>query len=204
MISLFIDTSTSISTLALLKGNILLKKSIIKSNNDLSNNIFSYINDLFNDVSLKSNDIAKIYISIGPGSFTGVRIGVTIAKVIASIRHIPVIPISTLEIFASTVDNEFIVPLIDARRGYVFAGIYNNNLDAILDDQYINIDELKKKCDSNCIFISNDKIFNDIIDVDINIEKIVGKHSNDESVDIDLLIPRYLKKTEAEEKLKNG
>ena len=92
--------------------------------------------------------------------------------------------------------------MIDARRDYVFAGIYDNDLDSLMEDKYILIsdllDELKKY--NNPIFVSLDNFEFDTINPDVNIEKVVMKHFNDEGVNPHTLNPNYLKKTEAEEK----
>ena len=68
----------------------------------------------------------------GPGSFTGIRVGVSIDKVIAWGFNIPIIPVSSLELLATTNQEfKYSIPIIDARRGYVYAGVYdseNNNI----------------------------------------------------------------------------
>ena len=83
MISFFIDTCTSLATIALLNNNKLINKKIVTSNHDLSSNLFSYIEELFKEVNINPKEIKKIYVAYGPGSFTGVRIGLTIAKTYA-------------------------------------------------------------------------------------------------------------------------
>ena len=143
MISLFIDTSTTNSIVALYKGVNALE--IIKEENirDVSSHIMPMIDRLFKNNNLKIKQLNKIFVVNGPGSFTGLRIGVTIAKTLAWSLNIPVVPVSSLEVLASTnFDGDYIIPYIDARRDFVFAGIYNDKLDTIINDQYINVNSL--------------------------------------------------------------
>ncbi len=184
MTSLFIDTATSISIVAILIDGVVVEKKEVLSNNNLSKYIFSDLEKL-----LKENNIDKIYVVVGPGSFTGIRIGVTIAKTYAWAKQIPVIPVSSLEVMASVSDKDIIIPFIDARRGYVFAGVYDKELNIIEKDVYINEEELKSKYKGDYINTN----------YGANIERVVKKHENDEGVNPHHLNPIYLKRTEAEE-----
>lgn len=205
MISLFIDTSTTNSIVALYKGVNALE--IIKEENirDVSSHIMPMIDRLFKNNNLKIKQLNKIFVVNGPGSFTGLRIGVTIAKTLAWSLNIPVVPVSSLEVLASTnFDGDYIIPYIDARRDCVFAGIYDDKLDIIISDQHININSLFSYLNGNkkYVFVGNDEV-NLIgrIPSNINLDKVIIKHLNDEGVNPHSLIPNYLKKTEAEEKL---
>ena len=150
-------------------------------------------------------NIDTIFVVNGPGSFTGVRIGVTIAKTYAWTLNKSVIPISTLEAFASTSNDEVIVPLIDARRGYVFAGIYDSNLDLKFNDSYIKLDEIRIQTKDNCTYVSLDKYEGlNTLEPSYDIAKLILKHKFDDPVDPHKLVPNYLKLTEAEEKRKNN
>lgn len=201
MISFFIDTCTSLATIALLNNNKLINKKIVTSNHDLSSNLFSYIEELFKEVNINPKEIKKIYVAYGPGSFTGVRIGLTIAKTYAYSLGIKLVPISSLEIMASSLD-EKVISLIDARRGYVFAGGYDESLNSFFKDSYIELSVLKDMY-PGLKYISVDSFDFDTLKPNINIEKIVNKHSelglNPEQVN-----PNYLKITEAEANLNNA
>ena len=200
MIELFIDTSTSISTIALLKDYKVINKKNINSNNDLSNNIFKYINELFSEVNVEPMDVKRIYVGYGPGSFTGVRIGLTIAKTYAYTLNIKLVPISSLQILASTIEEDEIVSLIDARRGYVFACVYDKELNSIIDDCYIDLNYLKEKYPS-AKYVSPDKFDFEVTFPQINIERIVNKYKTEEGSLPSDVNPKYLKQTEAEERL---
>lgn len=203
MISLLIDTCTNNVVIGLLKD-----KQIIDQRNDvndksLSTNFTVWVKQLLDRNNLKPKDIDTIFVAVGPGSFTGIRVGVTFAKVLAWSLNIKVIPFSSLELLASTSESDVIVPLIDARRDYVFAGIYDNNLNPLMEDKYILLtdleEELKKYEDIE--FISLDEFDFDTIKPDVDITKVVKKHFLDTGVNPHSLNPNYLKRTEAEEKL---
>lgn len=205
MISLFIDTSSSAAVVALYNNEKPI--SIIKEENmqDISSHIMPMIDKLFSNNNLKINQVNKIFVVNGPGSFTGLRIGVTIAKTLAWSLKIPVVPISSLEVLASTTfESDYIIPYIDARRDYVFAGIYDMDLNSGVNDQYISIDSLLSYLidDKTYTFVGDKEMsFNNTIVPDINLDKVISKHLNDEGVNPHSLNPNYLKKTEAEEKL---
>ena len=198
MKSLFLDTSNSNAVVSIIKDNTILSYVEFQNSKLLSENIFILIDKCFKESNILPNDIDTIFIVNGPGSFTGVRIGVTIAKTMAWTLNKKVIPVSSLECFASTIDNGNVVSLIDARRNYVFAGIYDSDLNVIQTDKYIKIDELKL---DNYKIVSLDD-FDNIVTIKpkYNILKIIDKHKDDAGVLPHKLVPNYLKLTEAEEK----
>lgn len=202
MIDFFIDTSTSLATIALLKDKKVINQKKIYSNNDLSNNLFKHIVELFDEVSIEPKKISKIYAAYGPGSFTGIRIGLTVAKTYAYALNIKIVPISSLQILASSfVDNQ-VISLIDARRGYVFAGGYDTNLNPFMEDTYISLNDLKEKY-PNAKYVTNDNFDFDVNKPNINIERIVTL-SNNTGIEAYNVNPNYLKITEAEANLINA
>lgn len=204
MISLIIDTSISIPTIAIIKDNKVLYRYHEKISSDMSSKILPIIDDAVKNTNIELNDIDNIFVVNGPGSFTGVRIGVTIGKTIAYSLNKEVISLSSLEFMSSIdTDKKYIMPMIDARRGNVFGAIYDNNLNNIKKDSLINKEELLKDIDDNYLLVSYDAIDNSIIP-NQNLIKIINKHINDIGVNPHDLKPNYLKLTEAEEnRLKN-
>lgn len=208
MISLFIDTSSFNLLVYLLKDDKVInfcKLEKIKSHSTL---VLPEIKRRLNEANIKINDIDNIYVVNGPGSFTGLRIGVTIAKIIGYTLNKRVIPISSLELLATTAFNtDYIIPVIDARRGYVYAGVYDKNLNNILKDQYISLNDLFSKLDDDrtYTFVSYDDMLNieNLIKPNEDVSKLINKHQNDSQINIHNVNPNYLKRTEAEEKLKN-
>ncbi len=200
MISLFIDTSISFPTISLIRDNEVLYEFHEEIKSDMSSKILPIIDEGLKKSNLTLNSINNIFVVTGPGSFTGVRIGVTIAKTIAWALNKKIIPISSLEFMASTNTNkDYIISMIDARRGNVFAGIYTNTLDCVMKDTLISVEELLKDKSDNYELLSYDNILNVIKPVP-SVIKIINKHINDEGINPHELKPNYLKLTEAEEK----
>ena len=208
MMSLFIDTSNQKLVVGVIDEN---KETLVTYYNqilkgEMASKTLDVIKDCIETSRITPNDIEKIYVVTGPGSFTGVRIGVTIAKTFAWALKKKVISISSLEVLASTsCDTKYIVPMIDARREAVFAGIYDNDLNVIFNDSYITLEDLKTKLPEEYTFVSDDEIENyNIVKSDINILKVIKKHQNDIGIDPHHLNPQYLKITEAEANLKKN
>lgn len=205
MISLFLDTSTSRLIIGVYKDQKQIYFENEPTNNNLSSKVLPHIKACLESLSLTINQVDEIYVVNGPGSFTGIRVGVTIAKTLAWALKKKIYTISELELLATTdTDKKYIVPMIDARRGYVYAGMYNKNLKATIKNQHIKIEDLMKKIEEKYSldeveFVSYDDLNNSLepkIDVEKLFSKIKFKEINPHSVN-----PDYLKKTEAEEKL---
>ena len=92
MITLFIDTCTEVLNVALIKDGIILGSSTISSS-EHSKHTMPEIEKLFKNNNINPKSVSKIMVTNGPGSFTGIRIGVTIAKTYAWACNINVIPI---------------------------------------------------------------------------------------------------------------
>lgn len=198
MISLFLDTCNKNIVIGLLEDNKLIDKTVCINDNNLSEKLLPSIKELLDKNNIKVNNLNRIYVSVGPGSFTGIRIGLTVAKVMSWSLKIDIIPISSLEAFASTdSDYNYICPMIDARRGYVYASLYDKELNNIIKDQYIKREDFTNLLKDYKYEIVSYESDNKPI---INIEKIVAKHVNDKSINPHKLNPIYLKLTEAEEK----
>lgn len=202
MISLFLDSSDKKAIIALLSGGKLIDSIIEENDNHLSEKFLPMIERIIAKNQLQIDNIDAIYVINGPGSFTGVRVGVTTAKVMAWGLKKRIIPISELALLATTLTNKkYIVPYIDARRNAVYAGIYDKNLNSVMADAYISIDNLMKKIDhiEDVEFVSYYNNIEHTIEPNIDIEKIVQKHYNDEGINPHQVVPNYLKRTEAEE-----
>ena len=200
MIYLFIDTSISFPTIHIIKDNEVLFTFHEEIKTDMSSRILPIIDEGFKKLDISLNLIDKIFVVTGPGSFTGVRIGVTIAKTLAWALNKPLIPLSSLEYMATTHSNKkYLVPMIDARRGNVFSGIYDVDLECVLGDCLIDVETLLEDKNSDYELISYDNIKNSIKPIP-DVLKIVNKHLNAEGVNPHNLKPNYLKLTEAEER----
>ncbi len=208
----YLDTSSNFLYTAILEDEVVIAEDKEKLEKDLSKYTLPKIKELILKNNISFDDIEKIIVVNGPGSFTGIRIGLTIAKTLAWAKNIPIIQISSLEAMAlsNNMENiDYIVPIIDARRGFVFSTIYDNNKkEFILKEQYINLTTLDAALDSivgNILFITNDDIKTKYIRTiyEPNISKIVKITKNRQTINPHDVDANYLKLTEAEEKYDN-
>lgn len=204
MKTLVIDTCTNRIIVALADDSTIFSFCNEVIENQMSNIIMEKVKNCFKEAKLSSNDIDSILVAVGPGSYTGIRIGVTIAKTYAWALNIKIVPISSLEVMISGYeDNKLLVPYIDARRNAVFGAIYDSKLNPIFEDKYIKLDDLNEQLkNKDYIFVSDDDLVKSF-KPKIDIIKLVNKYSNKDGVNPHNLNPVYLKNTEAEEHLKN-
>ncbi|MEH7109062.1 tRNA (adenosine(37)-N6)-threonylcarbamoyltransferase complex dimerization subunit type 1 TsaB [Bacillus sp. JJ1764] len=164
MTVLAIDTSNYALGVALLEENQVLGEYITNLKKNHSVRIMPAIEQLMKDCERVPADLSKIVVAKGPGSYTGVRIGVTIAKTLAWTLQIPLVGISSLEVLAAAgrYFNGYISPLFDARRGQIYTGLYqftNGQIVAIEPDQILlSVDWAAKlaKLDQPVLFVGND------------------------------------------------
>ena len=201
---LYIDTSSDYLYSGIVVDDKLVSSIKKKYEKDLSKEALPKIIELFDEANITPKDLDKIIVVNGPGSFTGIRIGITIAKTIAWALNINITPISGLTAMAiSSNTNTYKMPLIDARRGYVYGAIYDKDNNKVIEDSHIELKELLDKSkDLDIEAITNN-------DLDINIKKesydpdilkIVKHFEDSNGINPHLVNPIYLKKTEAEEK----
>lgn len=207
MIKFLIDTSFSNIILGLYQDNQPIKEIIEENDHQLSSRIFPLIDQLFQSTEKKVEEVDEIVVVNGPGSFTGVRISVTIAKTYAWSLKKKIIPVSELQVMASTkTDTDYLIPMIDARRNCVYAGIYDRDLNTVLNDQYLSIEDLKKeveKLDGSYTYLCDTKLdqLDHCIPSHPNLSNVLKYHENDVGINPHQVNPNYLKKTEAEENL---
>lgn len=192
---LFIDSATATLVVAIIIDDKIAYIYNEETGKDMSSRIMLVIEEAFRETNLTPQDIDKIFVSTGPGSFTGIRVGLAVAKTMAWALNIPIIPISSLEVIASTPNNKNNIALIDARRGYVFAGIYDNDLNVIEEDKHILLENIN----ADGTYVSYDDF--DGIKPQIDILKVIKKHEQDIEENPHGVNPKYLKLTEAEENL---
>ena len=147
MLILGIDTSTKICTCSIFDSeNGVIAETSLSVKKNHSNIVMPIIDNLFKISDLTINDIDKIAVAIGPGSFTGVRIALGIAKGLAMALNKPLIAVNELDILeaiASGNENE-IIPLIDARKERVYYKYQNTYVDDYLINLISNFDKNKK------------------------------------------------------------
>jgi tRNA threonylcarbamoyladenosine biosynthesis protein TsaB len=134
-ILLNIDTSVETASVCLSNDDELIRLALNENQKDHAAWLHTAIHDLVRDAGQRLNDLNAVAISIGPGSYTGLRIGLGAAKGLCYALDIPLITIGTLEMMAHAVkknDAELICPLIDARRMEVFTAVYDRLFQEIL------------------------------------------------------------------------
>ena len=205
---LYIDTSSSYLYAGIVSDDKLLCEVKKEFGHSLSEEALPNIARLFAEKKLAAKDIDKILVVNGPGSYTGIRIGITIAKVYAWSLNIPIATLSALEVMALSSSSEMVhVPIINARRGYVFAAIYDQANKEMLSPRHIKLEELLQELQKqkDYTFITNDE-FEEIENIEKynpDIEKVVNHFKNIEPINPHGVNPNYLKLTEAEESKMN-
>lgn len=126
-----IETATTNCSVALGKdGNVLSVKEDYSNNYSHAERLHLFIEDILQENGLSTGDLDAIAVSKGPGSYTGLRIGVSAAKGLCFAGDVPLISVPTLSSLAHQVGDgvgDFIIPLLDARRMEVYtAGFYSN------------------------------------------------------------------------------
>ncbi len=153
MTILAIDTSNHTLGIALVKDSTVIGESITYLKKNHSVRAMPTVEALMKECGVAPSELSKIVVAKGPGSYTGVRIGVTIAKTLAWTLSIPISAVSSLETLAANGQyfDGWISPLFDARRGQVYTGLYmfeEGKIQEIKQDQNILLTdwlhELKK------------------------------------------------------------
>lgn len=198
MKTLFIDTSCDDLIVAILEDDKLIKKLERNCKNEHSIYTVSYIDKLLNSCNLLPNDIDNIMVVNGPGSFTGVRIGVSIAKTYAYILKKDIIVVSSLKAMALSVKNKIAISLIDAKNNNYYMGIYDIFDNEVTYETFSTKEEVIQKIQryQDATVISNkDLVINEYEakKVKLDIEAIVKYYKNEEPTKIDAVLPNYLK-----------
>ncbi len=139
-----IETATKNCSVGLSKdGNTLAIREVATQNFSHAEKLHVFIEELFAETKLKLQDLNAIAVSQGPGSYTGLRIGVSAAKGLCYALSIPLIAIDTLELLARKIEiqNGIIVPMIDARRMEVFCVFFDSNYNKIRETKSEIIDD---------------------------------------------------------------
>lgn len=224
MTVLAMDTSNQALGVALLEEDKVIGEYITNLKKNHSVRIMPAIEMLMKDCERTPEDLTKIVVAKGPGSYTGVRIGVTIAKTMAWSLNIPLVGISSLETLASGAGRYFngvVSPLFDARRGQVYTGLYqfqNRQLETVRDDRLVMIADWAQQLAESTqpvLFVGNDvQIHRPVIEAAMGQQALfaektehnprpaelalLGKDKPGE--DIHSFVPNYIRLAEAEAK----
>ena len=179
MYTLFIDTHSNKIILVLYKDNKILVKKEVETKQSHSVTTMPILIETLRDANIDIKAVKEILVVNGPGSFTGVRIGVTIAKTLAFTLQIPIKTLSSLLIKAVSFSHDE-VRIIEREKNGVFVGTFDKKNKLINDYVYINNGE----------YISEN---NDVENVEIDYEKIILFAKTIESTNPHAVNPLYVK-----------
>ena len=218
---LALDTSSKVACVAILDENNLLGEYYINHKKNHSEKLMPMIENILEDLDIKVEDIDYYAASVGPGSFTGLRIGITTVKCMALATNKRVVAVDTLDGLANNIGytNNLVCPIIDARNNQVYTAIYDNGK-KIVQDNAISVEELASKLEflnSKIIFVGDgvlvhkdylkDKLKDNCViarQVDVlpkasSIAQVaLKKINNNEVLGCEELLPNYLRKSQAE------
>lgn len=223
-IALALETTGRIGSVALgIDGNLSDEKTFsapLRHNAEL----FDAINQLLKNINKEANQTRQVFISIGPGSFTGIRISVTVAKMMALAADCKIVAVNTSDAMTLNIEDpeiNKIATIIDAKRGQFFIAVFerkNNSWEKILSDSMMTPEQFKHKYDNEKIYLlgegllyyskkfetENIKILNEKLwsPRASNIFKLGTKLAAEgKFVDPVELVPLYIRRPEAEENL---
>ena len=202
MISLFIDTSLTNVSISVLKDNKILSLINKEIPNMHSAYVTKFIKDCLDEANIDANDINNIVVVNGPGSFTGVRIGVTIAKTYGYLIKKDIIPVSSLKSLAiSSSHDGIIMSVIPANKSSYYVGIYDDNYNELIKEECMNKEKIYNLCNEYNPYIVG--IDTSIIGTykinkqELDIPKIISYYKDKEKVNYYKLVPNYLKLPQA-------
>ena len=223
---LAVDSSSVTASVAITENGKVLAENFINNGLTHSQTLMPMVEKTINESGISVKDIDLFAITHGPGSFTGVRIGIASIKGMADALDKKCLPISTLEAIAEPLKNEDVIAcaVMDARCNQVYTAIFNNG-ERLCDDKAVLIDELGeelKQYDKRIVFIGDgsvlcyDKLHEIIQDCDVADEKIRYVHggsigfvaenkikNGEEPINSANLVPFYLRLPQAERELNN-
>jgi len=188
MYSLILDSSTKKLYVCLVSDNKILFEKYIEGRNDHAKNIVSTIDEALKSASIDTDKLNEVIVGVGPGSYTGVRMAVAVAKMMAVFKkNIKLYTISTLMLMSSN-KKGLVLSSIDARRGNCFGMIIDNDsLKYVINEGLISYEELK-----------NNKYDVEVTEENFVVDPIYVLNNKKLVLEPHLLVPNYLRDTEAE------
>lgn len=157
---LLIESSNEICSVALSQEKSIIQEKYIDKPNSHSVYLAPFVNEVLNNATMSINELDGVVISDGPGSYTGLRIGSSLAKGICLGADIPLMAVSTLKGLAKKALNDYpsvdqAIALVDARRSDAYIGVYNQQLKPIIKEQFITINSELKIEKSNAVVVGS-------------------------------------------------
>ena len=226
MLILTIDSSTKVGSVSLINDEKLIAEELLNLQLNHSPRLMPAVVDVLDKSDYTKDDLDGIGVTVGPGSFTGTRIGVAAAKSLAQSLELPIVGVSTLEVLAAGLKyvTGYICPMIDARRNRVFSALYQgagagDEFKAQTSESLLEIDDLLaelKEIEEEIYFVGPIvKEYKEQIEVEIAQPRFVGHSFNlpragvvgdlawskltaGQEDDLFALKPNYLKRSQAE------
>ena len=209
MISLFIDTSLNSLSFAICRDDTVLSSIRVEKVLKQSSVLMDTIVNVLKENNIDKKDIDNIIVLNGPGSFTGVRLGVTVAKTLAWSLNINLYLLSNLEALAIHSNSKNKLAVIYDKKDYSYLGIYNVEK----TEGYININDVPDLDDAEIIAFETNDFINEMLkqNYKLNLKyineydyvKVVNYALKGIPCNVHLAEPIYLKKIDAEKKLEN-
>jgi tRNA threonylcarbamoyladenosine biosynthesis protein TsaB len=138
MLILTIDSSTKVGSVSLINDDKLVGERLLNLKLNHAPRLMPEIISIVDKCGFSREDLTGIGVTVGPGSFTGTRIGVATAKTLAQSLDIPIVGVSTLKGLASSLKyvTGYICPMIDARRNRVFTALYQGT--GSIEEQFVS------------------------------------------------------------------
>lgn len=218
---LAIDTASNICSVAILENDTCQDEINLNNGKTHSENLMPIVAEILSRNNMKLSKIDLISCCVGPGSFTGIRIGVASVKAMAEASKLPVIGVNALETLAQIDSSEAIkVSLIDARNNQVYCGVFDTNyqpLEELMADDITTILESLKKYDDLICIGDGAVLHKALIEQQLPQAKFseqneqkaslggkvaYQKYQDNEIQSADTIVPLYLRKSQAE-RMKN-
>ena len=193
MTYLFLDTSSNTLLLSIYKDNKMIDKIILENSQEHSIYAVEKLSEILSNNNLTPKDVDEIFVSVGPGSFTGIRIGVTIAKTYAYCLGKMIVPISSLKMKILEYSGyDYYVSVIKDKRDLVYFGLYDKDYKTITEE-LITIEQFNNRISEldNYKLIESEN--DDANRKDLDISSVINYYKNQTPVNPHKVNPIYLK-----------
>jgi len=152
---LSIDTTSEFGSIALTEANVVIEEIAVQAPEGFGHVLFGQIEHLLEKNGTTVHQMECFAAASGPGSFTGVRVGLAAVKGLAEATRKRVVAVSNLRALASFGSAPLRAVVIDARRGEVYAAVYNNLLELVMPEVVIKLDDWLQRLPQGCEMISS-------------------------------------------------
>lgn len=220
---LAVDTSSFPASAAVAEDDVILGEYVIRNKKKHSQNLMVMVERLLADLDMDISDMDMFAVTVGPGSFTGLRIGISTIRAFAQAVGKPVVGINTLEALAynHVGSDAIIIPMLDARRDEVFTAAYSfcgNEERELLAPTVMTINEISGLFSDGTVIYTGDGMLahraeitgENVIFAPANLSEVrassvaaLALAKSDAAVNYNMITPLYLRKSQAERELEN-